>query len=176
MKLYVTRHGETELNASGRVSGLDDVPLTGRGRAQAEALARAAQGKGIDLVITSPLRRARETAATVAAALDVPLETEPCLRELDYGSYDRAPIDLPEFRRVKRLFAWRMGGGESILDVAARVYPFLDRLRERCPDRAVLLVCHGTVCRVIHSYFRDLTNEEFWASIPDNCQLRAYEW
>ncbi len=176
MRLYVTRHGETPLNADRRVSGLADVPLTERGRAQARALAGQAAGKGIGLVIASPLQRAQETARTVAEALGVPLRLEPRLRELDYGRYDQAPIDQPDFVRIKRQFAWHMGGGESILDVAARVYPFLDELRSRCPEQTVLLVCHGTVCRVIHSYFCDLTNEDFWASIPENCQLRAYDW
>ena len=176
MKLYVTRHGETVVNACHQVSGRGDVPLTDRGWEQAQALAQAALEAPIDLVIASPLQRAWNTAQTVARAKGIPLVAEPRLMEMDYGRFDQVDIDDPDFLQVKRTFTRRMGGGESVLQVAGRIYPLLEELRRTYPDQTLLLVCHGTVCRVIHSYFRDLTNEEFWASIPDNCQLRAYEW
>lgn len=176
MTLYVTRHGETVLNERHRVSGLGDVPLTERGRAQARELARRAAEKDIDLIIASPLQRAWETARAVAEVRGIPMVAEPRLRELDYGSFDRAAIDDPAFLRIKRRFAWHMGGGESVLTAAARVYPCLEEIRRNYPDKNILIVCHGTVCRLIHAYFHDLTDEEFWASIPDNCELREYEW
>ena len=175
MKLYVTRHGETVINAQHKVSGRGDVPLTDRGRAQANELAAKCLDTDIDLIIASPLSRAWETAKAVAEAKGVHMVSEPALLELDYGRFDMVPIDDPDFLHVKRSFASRMGGGESILQVAARVYPFLDRIRENYGDRTPLIVCHGTVCRVIHSYFTDLTDKEFWDSIPDNCELREYE-
>ena len=176
MKLYVTRHGETIVNSQHRVSGRGDVPLTDRGRAQAQALAQRAAGEPIDLILASPLQRAWETAQAVARAKEIPLLAEPRLMELDYGSYDLVDIDDPGFQAVRRTFTRRMGGGESVLQAAARIYPLLDELHGRYEGQNLLLVCHGTVCRVIHSYFHDLTAQEFWDSIPDNCELRCYEW
>lgn len=176
MKLYVTRHGQTVINAQNKVSGRGDVPLTDRGKEQAKALAAKALDTDIDLIIASPLSRAWETAKAVADAKGVPMIAEPALLELDYGRFDMVPIDDPEFLEVKRTFARRMGGGESILQVAARVYPCLERIRETYAGRTPLIVCHGTVCRVIHSYFNDLTDEAFWASIPANCELREYQF
>lgn len=176
MKLYVTRHGETEINLRHQVSGRGEAALTDRGRAQARALAERTVAEPIDLILASPLQRAWETARAVAQVKQIPLLAEPRLQEMDYGRFDHVEIDDSDFQRVKRTFTCRMGGGESILQVAGRVYPLLDELRQRYPGQNILLVCHGTVCRVIHSYFYDLTEAEFWASIPDNCQLRCYEW
>lgn len=176
MRLYVTRHGETEVNLRHQVSGRREAQLTQRGRAQAQALAERAAAEPIDLIIASPLRRAWETAQAVAERKRVPLLAEPRLQEMDYGRFDQVDIDDPDFLRVKRSFTRRMGGGESILLVAGRIYPLLEELHQRYEDKNLLLVCHGTVCRVIHSYFGDLTEQEFWDSIPDNCALRRYEW
>lgn len=176
MRLYVTRHGETVVNARHQVSGRGDVPLTERGLAQAQALADRAAAESIDLVLASPLQRAWVTAQAVARRKGIPLLAEPRLMEMDYGRFDQVDIDDPDFLQVKRSFTRRMGGGESILQVAGRVYPLLEELHRRYGDKNLLLVCHGTVCRVIHSYFHDLSQEEFWASIPDNCQLRCYQW
>lgn len=175
MKLYVTRHGETVINAQHKVSGRGDVPLTDRGREQARVLADKCLDTDIDLIIASPLSRAWETARAVAEAKGVHMISEPALLELDYGRFDLVPIDDPEFLQVKRSFASRMGGGESILQVAARVYPCLERIKENYAGRTPLIVCHGTVCRVIHSYFRSMTDQQFWDSIPANCELREYE-
>lgn len=176
MILYVARHGETVVNARHQVSGRADVPLTERGLAQAQALAEQAMAEPIDLVIASPLQRAWRTAQAVAERKGIPLLAEPRLEEMDYGRFDQVVIDHPDFLQVKRSFTRRMGGGESILQVAARVYPLLEELHRRYAEQNLLLVCHGTVCRVIHSYFYDLTEQAFWDSIPDNCQLRRYEW
>ncbi|MBQ3090791.1 MAG: histidine phosphatase family protein [Oscillospiraceae bacterium] len=176
MKLYVTRHGETVINAQHKVSGRGDVPLTDRGREQADALARQTLNTEIDLIIASPLTRAWETGLAVARAKGIEMIAEPRLMELDYGRFDMVSIDDSEFLQVKRSFTRRMGGGESILQAAARIYPCLEEIRQRYPKRCPLIVCHGTVCRVIHSYFHDLTDAEFWSSIPANCQLREYEF
>ena len=83
MKLYVTRHGETVVNAQHRVSGRGDVPLTDRGRAQAQALAQRAAGEPINLILASPLQRAWETAQAVAQVTQVPRLAAPRLMELD---------------------------------------------------------------------------------------------
>ena len=66
MKLYVTRHGETTWNVEWRVSGVTDVELTDRGREQANGLARVLKNEKIDLIIVSPLKRARHTAEIIS--------------------------------------------------------------------------------------------------------------
>ena len=61
------------------------------------------------------------------------------------------------------------------MDVAHRTYGLIEELGERYPEGNVLLVCHGGVCRVINTYFRDMTNEEFFRYSMGNCMLEEYE-
>ena len=87
----------------------------------------------------------------------------------------------------KSQFARRYpGGGESMMQLAARLYPLIDEVRAAggpgnvlfvCHGGvcSVLLVCHGSIARVIHTYFEDMTNEEFVRYSAPNCQLEEYE-
>lgn len=96
--ITLLRHGESVGNAESRWQGQSDYPLNETGRAQARALAERWQREGVtfDQVITSPLARARETAEIIAAALNVPLETDPLWLERDIGEI--AGITAAEFR------------------------------------------------------------------------------
>ena len=175
MKLYVARHGETEWNAQGRICGRTDIPLTERGEAQAKALAEKLAGKGIDLIIASPMIRARQTAAAVSQEIGIPVVTDDRLIEQDYGIYEGKDRLDAGFLTNKRRFAYRYPGGESMLDVAHRVYGLLEELKEAHPGKTILLVCHGGVCRIVRTYFEDMTNEEFSCYSEANANAREYE-
>lgn len=175
MKLYVTRHGETAWNVENKVCGVTDVALTERGREQARALAERVRERPVDRIISSPMKRARETAQIIAERCGLTVETDPRLREQDYGVYEGVDRRDEGFLGNKRCFAYRYPGGESMMDVACRAYGFIQELKEKYPGENVLLVCHGGVCRVIHTYFRDMTNEEFFRYSLGNCMLEEYE-
>lgn len=175
MKLFVARHGETEWNAQNKVCGLTDLCLTETGREQARKLAQAVRGRGIEVILASPLKRAQETAGIVGEALGLPVETEPLLIEQNYGIYEGVSRFNSDFLANKRCFAYRYPGGESMMQVAYRVYGLIDRVREQYRGRNVLFVCHGGVCRVINTYFKDMTNEEFFQYAQGNCEVMEYE-
>lgn len=175
MELYVTRHGETEWNAQSRVCGLTDVDLTPLGEQQAARMAESVAGYPITRILCSPLLRARKTADYAARALRVPVETEPRLIELNYGRLEGTDRRSEAFLQSKRQLAARYPEGESALDGACRVYSLLEELRNR-PDETFLLVAHNGICRIIHTYFHDLTNEEYFSFSYDNCQIRRYEY
>ena len=82
------RHGETDWNRDGLIQGSTDVPLNAAGRAQARDAARVLAGRGITAIWSSPLQRARETAATVAGALGLEVTVEPGLREAGFGTHE----------------------------------------------------------------------------------------
>lgn len=139
--LYVVRHGRTEANARGVLLGRLDVPLDDMGRAQAQALA-AAIGP-VDRVVSSPLTRARET----AAAFDGDAQIDDRLIELDYGELDgRALRDVP----AETWASWRADvefrppGGESLADLDRRVRAALDELAggEGGDDERIVVVSH----------------------------------
>ena len=80
-RLVLVRHGETEWNAAGRLQGAIDVPLSERGRWQAQCVARRLREEPLAAVVASDLARAMQTAAPLAAALGLPVTPEPRLRE-----------------------------------------------------------------------------------------------
>ncbi len=176
MKLYVTRHGETPWNVVNKICGRTDVPLTEKGISQARDLAKRAGELGIDLIVASPMLRARTTAQTVSDACGVPMVTDRRLVEQDYGIYEGRDRSDPGFLANKRHFAFRYPGGESMMQMARRVYGLLEELKEKYADKTLLLVCHGGVCRIISSYFRDMTNEEFFKYYIDNCAIETFEY
>ena len=121
--LYFTRHGETFWNVENKICGATDIALTPRGHAQAEALGRmlAAQDLPVDLILSSPLSRALDTARHIAAATGWPLQVEERLREQNFGRFEGTPRDGADFKAAKACFAGRFGGGESMLQLAARL-------------------------------------------------------
>lgn len=175
MKLYIARHGETAWNLENRVSGRTDVPLTERGREQARALARNAMGKGIEVILASPLQRAQETARAVSDAIGVPILTDGRLVELNFGIFEGGPRSDPDFCRTRGRMPTRYPGGESAFDLACRVYSLLYDVKRDYGDKTVLLVCHGGVCRMVRSFFLDMTNEEYCNYFAPNAELVEYK-
>lgn len=175
MKLCIARHGETAWNVENRVSGRTDIPLTQRGLEQARALAENARGKGIEIILASPLLRARQTAQAVSDAIGVPVEIDERLIELDFGIFEGGSRFDPDFQHTRAQMPTRYPGGESAFDLAHRVYSLLEDVKRKYDGRTVLLVCHGGVCRMVRSYFVDLTNEEYGGYHAPNAQLVEYE-
>jgi broad specificity phosphatase PhoE len=177
LQLYVARHGQTDWNAQGIICGSTDLPLSTQGEMQAQMLAEnlAAEKACIDIVIASPLKRAQQTAGYVAQRFSVPLMTDERLIEQRYGIYEGQSAFAPGFLANKQQFAVRYPGGESMMQVAARVYAFLDELKTRRDLRGALLVSHGGTCRVLNTYFEDVENEAFFHWLLDNTQVKRYE-
>lgn len=175
MKLYIARHGETQWNIENKVSGRTDIPLTDRGLAQARVLAENAKGKGIGVILCSPLLRARQTARAVADAIGVSVQIDDRLIELDFGIFEGGSRFDPEFQLNRAQMPTRYPGGESAFDLARRVYGLLEDVKRDYADQTVLLVCHGGVGRMVRSYFMDLTNDEYSHYYAPNAELVAYE-
>jgi alpha-ribazole phosphatase len=140
--ILFVRHGETEANKQRLALGRADPPLTEHGAAQAAALAQRLQAEGFAVVRTSPLRRARETAAAIAAAAGAELVVDDRLIELDYGEWDtRSFKDLPpaELARWRTDPSFAPPGGESLQAVTARIAAFCTEL---LPGPKVIAVSH----------------------------------
>ena len=177
MELYIVRHGETDWNALDKIQGRTDNPLNEKGKAQAKAAAEKLKDVPIDVIISSPLIRAYETAEAIAEYHEgVTILKEPALLEMNYGSFEGKYRLSPEFIAAKRNgFANRYPeGGESYFDVAARVYPLIEKLKREYPDKTVLLTAHNGIMRVVDSYFHDLSVEEFIFFAAGNTDFRHY--
>jgi broad specificity phosphatase PhoE len=158
LKIYLIRHGETEMNRRGLLQGQGGHGLTERGVEDARKAARALRGRGVETIYSSDLRRARETAAIVREALGVPVRVSRALREIDFGRMS----GLPE-REVKRrcplyrvdasyVFPW----GESYAGLQARIVRWFRRLLRRPPARTVALVTHGGTLRCLLAWLAGL--------------------
>ncbi|HEX8631613.1 MAG TPA: histidine phosphatase family protein, partial [Catenuloplanes sp.] len=129
-------------------TGADPV-LSEVGERQAALLAAALRRRGgVDVVLSSPVRRARQTAAALAAALDRPVGVEDDLREVDFGAWEARTVAQVHRDWPGELAAWRQRpgypppGGESVEQVAARVARVRERVAGRHPGATVLLVSH----------------------------------
>jgi probable phosphoglycerate mutase len=154
-EVVLLRHGDTRLTPERRFSGTGsgDPGLSPVGRDQAGRAARGPQlgSTAFVTVLTSPLRRCRETAAIVAAALDLPVAVEDDLREADFGAWEGLTFDEVERRHPVDLAAWQRsadvaptGSTESFGDVLRRVAAVAERLPSGYPGSAVLAVTHVT--------------------------------
>ncbi len=148
-RLILIRHGETDWNVEGRYQGQADPPLNARGREQARKLARELAEVGIDVIYSSPLRRAWETAEIIARALGVPLHPEPRLMEIHQGHWQgrlRSEIaaKYPELFQRWLTEPWEVSppGGEHLREVQRRVYAAVDEILQRHPGQTVALVTH----------------------------------
>ena len=142
--LVLVRHGQTIVNAEGRLQGRSDAPLTDIGRAQADALAEAL-GRP-HRVICSPLLRARQTAERLVAGSDVAVEVDERWIEVDYGELEGTPVgavDPSVWERWRADAAWAPAGGESLTEVGRRV-------RSACEDVAAAAASAGDVVVVSH--------------------------
>jgi broad specificity phosphatase PhoE len=149
-RLVLWRHGETDYNAAGRMQGHLDVPLTPTGWNQAKFAVPALVRFDPEIVVTSDLQRARNTATVFTEASGVPLRVDERLRETNLGRWQSLndaeveqqwPGGLAEWHGDA---TWAPPGGESRVDVAKRTAEVVDELDAEF-DRTVMLCVHGGV-------------------------------
>ncbi|MFH8688165.1 bifunctional RNase H/acid phosphatase [Streptomyces anulatus] len=157
--LVLLRHGETALTPEKRFSGSGgtDPELSANGRGQAERAAGHFAALGtVQEIVSSPLRRCRETAAAVAGRLGLDVRIDEGLRETDFGAWEGLTFGEVRERYADDLTAWLAspdtaptGGGESFAEVAERVAAARDRIVARYAGRTVLLVTHVTPIKTL---------------------------
>lgn len=174
--IYFTRHGQTIWNVENKICGATDIALTDLGRSQAKELGKEIlkQGLKIDEILYSPLIRAADTALEIAKITNIPASVEMRLKEQNFGKYEATARNGAEFTEAKKSFINHFDGGETMLHLAQRIYNLLDELKLKSGDKTYLLVAHNGIARVVHSYFNDMTNEEYAAFGIRNCEIREY--
>jgi len=148
--LYFVRHGEADSNLHGRFGGHSTVPLTTRGRRQAQLTAHALSPLRPTALVSSDLVRARQTADTIAESCGLSVELEPGMRERSLGVFDGLAFAEAEARYPE---AWRRlqsrdpdaipDGAETTDGVYARVTAAIDGLVERHAGGRIVVVTHG---------------------------------
>jgi len=149
MKIFILRHGQTELNKKGVINGHIDDVLALEGIKQAKNVAPFLP-KTIKHIYSSSLERAKETAKILNETLHVALTFHDELKEVNFGILNGAPF-LDEYKKRHKMldYDWRPSG-ESFEEVKTRVLKFLEKIKKENNDEEILIVAHGGIIRLLH--------------------------
>ena len=175
---YFVRHGQTVWNVENKICGATDIELTELGHEQAIETGKKILEEGIpaDEILYSPLIRASETARHISEITGIPMRMETRLKEQNFGKWEATPRNGADFQKAKEDFVCRYEGGESMLQLAQRIYNLLDDIRAEADHKTYILVAHNGISRVVQSYFFDMSNEEYAAFGLKNCQIMRYDF
>jgi broad specificity phosphatase PhoE len=174
--VYIIRHGQTRQNREKRLQGRSDLPLDETGTAQARALGERFRSRGIvfDRVISSPLRRAVQT-ARLAAGEDAPLVTDERLIEMDYGPYEGMDLrhPAPEVLTFFSDFVHNSAppGMEPLPEIVRRLGELLEELAEESGKRIILLSTHAIAMKGALEYLDPSSQGAWWSRPIGNCAV-----
>ena len=187
MRLYIIRHGETDWNKLRKLQGQVDIPLNEFGRHLAKETAPAFRDIPFDVVYTSPLKRAKETAMLVIGNRDIPIIEDKRIMEMNFGEYeglcckkDGWNISDPEFQfffdAPHKYHAPK--NGESFQQISDRLNDFLQELyaNEELKDKTVLVSTHGAALCGILRLMKGEPLERYWGKgVHKNCAVTIVE-
>lgn len=181
MEIFVVRHGETKANRENKLQGHWDTPLTEQGNKQAKTIASELSDDTFDILFSSPLKRALDTAKILAQEANTDIRIAEQLKEMCYGDWEGKSKD--ELRsldtwddREANKYNFRHPGsfrdipGESYAAIYDRVEGFFEGLRSTEYER-VLVVSHLGVLRNVKKHFENCTDAESVAFSPDPLQV-----
>lgn len=177
MKLWLVRHGQTELNRAKRMQGRIDIPLNETGIRQAENAAKQVKAVHFDAVFSSPLGRAVQTASIISGFDPEQVVKDERLIETDFGRYEKRHYlllgpamtlfwALPEVFPAPRTV-------ETIPSMVERSTSFIREL-EYSPFGNVLVSCHGGIIRALCGCLENRPHGILWRPKPHNCEFRVY--
>ena len=164
MKLYVIRHGQTDWNVAGKCQGMTDIELNSTGIKQAEQARNEITNYKIDLIICSPLKRARKTAEIINEVTNCKIISDERIIERCVGKIEGTTKEK-----------WNSIIGDDV-DIVNNYNLNYDKQYIE-PIQTVLLVTHGGTCRAINAYFNGIGEDGHVESAKiKNCEIREYEF
>ncbi len=185
MRLYIIRHGETEWNKVKRLQGQTDIPLAEEGIRLARETGKGMREEPIDLVISSPLTRAVQTAELLTEGRNIPILTDDRIIEISFGEWEGQCIlesdVLPsDFRRLfyeEPLNCMCPPGGETFDEVRKRTGDFYRSLCENpeYKDKNILISTHGAASRCLLTQFYEDKDDIWRGGVPKNCAVTVVD-
>lgn len=163
LRLILVRHGQTDANLKHFLQGQSDGLLNATGRQQVEALGRQLKDFSISQIISSPLRRAQDTAAAIARYHGLDIKTSILVKEWNCGLLDGVPAEV--FRKELKEFdgplsSFRPEEGETLLEVRGRAAEFLKELTANDQGQTVVVCTHGDFMRALLSLLQQVDVEQ----------------
>ena len=177
--IYIIRHGQTEKNRANVLQGRSDIPLNDSGRQQAEEVRNRLIKAGIhfDLVYTSPLIRAVQTAAIIAEG--IPQVKDERLIEMDYGPYEGMDLanPAPEVLEFFQDFVHNPApnGMEPLQAIVVRLGSFLEEIREEAAEKNILISTHAIAMKGALEYLTPDSGGSYWSKFIGNCAVYTSE-
>lgn len=187
MKIYVMRHGQTDWNVAKRLQGRSDTELNENGRELARKTGEALLTVPFTIAFTSPLKRAKETAALALGGRDIPIVEDERLIEISFGVYEglcssKENYEIPDTEFSKFFTApdqYRVPeGGESFAELHKRAAEFLRDIitRPELEEETVLVATHGAAGRALLNALRTFELKDFWnGGVSKNCSVAILE-
>ena len=176
MILYVVRHGETEKNKYGLIQGQTECDLSKNGIEKAKELIPIVRNLKIDVVISSPLKRAYDTASIITEG-KYPINIDDRMIERNWGLCEGASIDDVDTVKCWNFFL-NIGdnGIEKVQDLLKRVSEFLEDIKNKYPDKNVLVASHSAILRAIHYCLHNIPEDGDMSKIDiPNLRIIEYE-
>jgi len=178
MKIYLTRHGQTNLNKQELMQGRTDEPLNETGINQAKMARKNVENVHFDAVYSSPLIRAKKTASIIGNIPEEEIIVDPRIIEADFGDYElrqynRLGIKLTSYWMFPEIFK-APSSVETVEEMIERSHSFLRELETKDYDN-VLVVCHGGIIRPMCGYLMNKKRGFIWRPRPTNCEIRVFE-
>lgn len=183
-RLYLVRHGETDLNRDRRFRGMSDAPLNEQGRLESHGAASLLEGSGIGAVYTSPVRRAVETAEIIAGEIGARVLVNDGLIDIDYGEWQGLTVEeVGEKFGREMLDGWvrdpggfTFPGGEGMADVRSRLEPALLAMVQGDPGGTMAAVSHLAVLKVCFIVMMNVAFDWFWKLGLDNGSVGLFSY
>ncbi|MDO5538449.1 MAG: histidine phosphatase family protein [Eubacteriales bacterium] len=181
MRIYILRHGETAWNKARLLQGRSDIELNEKGIQLAQETAEGMKDISFDIIFTSPLKRAKETARLVTGKRDIPMVEDDRIMEISFGEFEGKPWrkteDFPGDENIYNFFNHPeqyvpVKGGESLQELAQRTADFMKDIctRDELQDKTVLVSTHGAATRGLLNSLRQWDLSDFWhGRVAPNC-------
>lgn len=174
MDLIIVRHGETEWNVMKKVQGQVDIPLNCKGIEQARNLKNDIKNFEPDVIISSPLLRARQTAEILCK--DKTIFYDYRIIERNFGEFEGLTIEefnADDFWSYEKNLKYKKA--ENIQDFFERVYEFLKEIEIKYKEKKILLIAHTGVIIAVESYFKGIPQDDNFFKIDfKNCKVFKY--
>jgi broad specificity phosphatase PhoE len=182
-KIILVRHGHVEGIDPPRFRGRRDLPLTGRGKAQAAAVARRISEKWRPAIVyASPLSRCILTGKAIARACHIQCQSLDQLNDIDYGDWQMKTYQEMQAAEPELYAAWfetphlvRFPRGESFQDMILRSADALRLALERHTDQTVVMVSHTSINRALLVQLADLPLSSYWILVQDPCCINEID-
>jgi phosphoserine phosphatase len=182
MEIILARHGETEWNVGEVFRGRADIELNDTGKKQAGLLAGYLQDTKIEAIYASPLKRALNTAETVARLHNLPVNVMDELNDLDFGEWEGLQVEQVRDRYAQDFKVWathpertRLPGGETLSEVKRRALNAVNKAVEKHAG-TVVMVTHRVVIKVLALALLGLDESHFWNIVVDTCGVTTFRY